>query len=419
MNKKIKFYLDKPKGKRTFILVSYYCKDGNFRYSTKESVEPINWDEVNQQTFFDKKVNAALFNIYTIIDKYISFCNRMGKTDIYKSDIKNELNEKLNRKEKNKIAKPEVSGKPENKLNHFFTCLEVIIKEAERGELLTPQLTKYTAGSIKNLKKTRNRLFEFNPNLDFSTIDIKIYHSFVNFCNHNNYSMNYTSALIKDWKTFMELAKKKKFSKNMIHRDKEFKRVDEESFQVYLNDEEIMKLYALDLSDNKYLEQIRDRYIINLYTGYRISDMKTFDLKNIQNDIITHTNIKTGKRVVAPIHNIITEILKKYEGKLPKQYVDQVVNKGIKEIAKKAGLTEVQYFTKTIGGVKIHISKEKWEMITNHTARRSLATNLLKHADFADVMPVMGMSLKTLQNYNKRSAEENARMLKNNPYFNK
>jgi integrase len=340
----------------------------------------------------------------------------MGKTEIYKKDLEKELNEKLGREERVKIQKPAVSSK-DPKLNHFYTCLNKIIEEIEKGLILTPKNTKYTSGTIRNLKKSKDTLFKFNPKLDFSTIDMNTYNDFVNWCNEQDYTLNYTGSLIKDWKTFMELAKKKGFSKSMIHKESDFKRIGEDSFQVYLNDEEIQQLYQYDLSNNKYLETIRDRFVINLYTGLRISDMKTLELKNIHKGIITHINRKTGKTVMMPVHPIVEEIIKKYGGELPRQYHENVVNKEIKKIAKKVGLKDPVHFTKTVGGIRHAFVKEKWEMITNHSARRSLTTNLLKHANIIDVMPVTGMSLKTLEKYNKRSAQENANMLKSNPFF--
>jgi hypothetical protein len=118
-----------------------------------------------------------------------------------------------------------------------------------------------------------------------------------------------------------------------------------------------------------------------------------------------------------PVHPIVEEIIKKYGGELPKQYHENVVNREIKKIAEAAKLNDPVHFTKTIGGIKQSFVKEKWEMITCHTCRRSLTTNLLKHASVIDVMPVTGMSLKTLEKYNKRSAQENANMLKSNPFF--
>lgn len=406
MNTKIAFYLDRPKAEKSFIFLRYHCKDGYLVYSTKISVPTSEWNEEAQETYFNKKVNAELFGISNIVEEYLLFCNRMGKKLIYRKEVRKELDERLNRPER------AVKG------SHFYDSLDKIIAEAEAGQLLTPKGTKYAAGTIRAMKKSKNRLHDALPHLNFSTIDLNAYNEFILYCHKQKYSLNYISALIKDWKTFMEIAYLKGWHSNMIHRHKEFKRVEEESYQVYLNEEEILALYEVEL-DTQIDNIIRDRYIINLYCGLRVSDMKTLHLRNIQNDILTHVNKKTGKRVMMPVHDMISTIIKRYGGKLPKQYHENVVNRYIKDIAKAAGITKLEHFSKTIGGVKQSFIKEKWEMITNHTARRSMTTNLLKHTDMQSAMPVTGMSLKTLQKYNKRSAEENAEMLKENKFFKK
>ena len=102
---------------------------------------------------------------------------------------------------------------------------------------------------------------------------------------------------------------------------------------------------------------------------------------------------------------------------MPHQYNEKIVNKEIKLIAKDAGLTEKIRYSKTIGGVTVNFIKEKWELVGNHTSRRSMATNLLKHINIQEAMPVMGMSIETLQHYNKISAEDNAKNIKSNPFF--
>jgi hypothetical protein len=84
-----------------------------------------------------------------------------------------------------------------------------------------------------------------------------------------------------------------------------------------------------------------------------------------------------------------------------------------------AGLKQLVRYSKTIGGVTKEFAVPKYKLITNHTARRSMVTNLLKEADAFDVMPIMGMSLRTIETYNKRTAEENARIMKNNSFFKK
>ena len=280
-----------------------------------------------------------------------------------------------------------------------------MINEAASGRLLTPKGGRCTAGTIANWKKTKARFSEFSPGITFDSLSLKSYHSFIDFCNQRGYAMSYTGKLINEIETFMQIGLAREWHKNSIHRHPLFKKLYEIIEQVYLDDQEIKSIYDLDLTFDKAIEVVRDRFIVNLYTGFRISDMKTLNLENIKADTITHINQKTGNKVVIPLYPIISDLIKKYNGDLPKQYNDVFVNATIKLIAQKAGITETIRFSKTVGGVKKQFIHKKWEMITNHTCRRSMAIGILNHTDLLSAMPVMGMSLKTLQLYNKRTAE--------------
>jgi integrase len=366
-------------------------------------VHASNWNNKTQQSN-DPEINNQLYQIKKNIDRYIEHCRKMDKP-VFKSDLKDELNFKLGRKVKKRI-------------NHFYENLDGIIEDAKSGKLLTPKSTKYAPSSIINFIKTRKALFAFNPNLEFSTITLHHYNEFLNYCTNKNYTPNYIGSFIKEWKTLMNIGAKRGYHNNLVHKHPDFKKPSEESHQIYLNEEEIDLLYQLDLTKNNKQEIIRDRFIINLYTGLRVSDMNTLNLKNFYKGNITHINKKTNKKVVIPIHPRITAIINKYGGELPKLFHQNTVNTEIKSIARKAGIRSPVHFSKTYGGVKQQFLKEKWEMVSNHTCRRSLTSNLLKYTDAQSVMPVVGMTMKTLQLYNKRSPEENAEMLANNKFFN-
>lgn len=408
MANKISFVLKDAKAeKETPIILRYYCKDGLLSYSTGQKILPTDWNEKIKRSYTNRFINDELNRIYNVVDRFIETQKKFGVHEISKAALKAELDEKENRV---KVIEAKT----------IFDYIEILIKEAEDGTLLIPKkLTRYSAGTIKNWKISKEMLKVFNPNMTFENVTLEMYFEFINFMNRRNYSKNYTGKFLKDWINFMGLGHVKKWHSNLIYKHPQFVKIREDSEQVYLDEDEIQTLLKLDLSDHKYYEVIRDRYVVNLYTGFRVSDMQTFTEENIQDGNIVHINQKTGKKVVIPVHPIIEEIMQKYDGKLPKQYCDQVVNREIKEICKKAGFTQKIRYTKTVGGVLKKLTAEKWQMISNHTCRRSMTTNLLKHVNMQDAKDVMGMSLKTLELYNKRSAEDNANLLKSNSFFRK
>lgn len=396
--------------KKTPINLKFTCSDGRLSYPIKHSIHPIDWNKEAQRAktnnVTNKTINKEIERLSTVCEQYQESCRIMAK-EVLTTDLKYELNG--------------VTLRTERKVNilTMFDYMDMIIADATSGKLLKPDGKKYTAGSLTNWKKGRRIISEFNPNLTFEEITLQTYHSFIAYCNNLKYTFNYTGDMIKILKRMMKIAMDNGWHTNIVYLHKDFKKLTEESFQIYLNDNQILSLYEVDLSARPSLETIRDRFIINTLTGFRVSDMKTISVDDIQNEIITQVNQKTGKKVAMPVHKIITDIIKKYDGKMPKQYAEAIINREIKTIGLMAGLTDKQTFTKTIGGTTKTFVKLTYQMITNHTARRTMATNMLKEVDAINVMPVMGMSMKTLIRYNKKTPEENAENLKKNPYFNK
>lgn len=114
---------------------------------------------------------------------------------------------------------------------------------------------------------------------------------------------------------------------------------------------------------------------------------------------------KTEKSVTIPISSRIEEIFVKYkkqtENIFPKSISDQKMNEYIKEIASKIDiLKHTVSFTTTINDKRVSISKAKFELITNHTARRSFATNaVIRGVPKTIIMAMTGH--KTETSFNK------------------
>ncbi|HYK57623.1 MAG TPA: tyrosine-type recombinase/integrase, partial [Flavisolibacter sp.] len=396
---------DKPDAREEVpvVLNIYLGRDRVKRVPIGKRVHPDNWDEAARQVK-GKSGNAALIN-----SLIVSKTNEV-LTTLVQSKIANDG--------KQVDAKKVLASKEKTGEHDFYLFAGKIMELCTSGGVLTPEGRKYTEGSIKNFGTAREKLREFLPTMTFENITLDTYRAFIVHCNLKGWSANYTGRIVKDWKRLMNIGNALHWHFNLIHKHADFKKTKEDSFQVALSEEEIKAILNVDLSGDRMREAIRDRYVISLYSGFRISDMKQLKESHFGKLGITQVNQKTKQRVVVPVHPIIKEILKKYKGELPRQYNDILVNREIKLIAKKAGINELIRFAKTIGGVRKEFVKKKYELITTHTARRSMATNLLEHVDLIDAMQVLGMSARTLQKYNKRTPERNAELLKDNPFFN-
>ncbi len=193
------------------------------------------------------------------------------------------------------------------------------------------------------------------------------------------YSNTMVEKIISQIKTFIRSARTQGFETSLEIESKNFSFVRDETLDTYHNEKEIDDIFDLDLSDNKRLEDVRDNYIIGLRTGLRISDLKRIhDFHFTTNRILITSTEKTGEFVEIPIHPQVKSILKKRNNQLPKIISEQKFNEYVKEVCKKAGITQI------ILGYKRNAKTNRKEkgyfpkyiLISSHTARRSFATNL-------------------------------------------
>lgn len=273
--------------------------------------------------------------------------------------------------------------------------------------------------------------------LTFEDIDIKFYNNFQEWFYKNKYSDNYFGAIIKIIKqAYREARDVDKLHKLDGISHKEFITVSLDTDNIYLTEQELLKIHNLAIDDKlvmeyfgeltprrieqriKILNLVRDRFLIGAYTGLRVSDFGRLREMNVSNKYIRIKTTKTGSETVIPIHPIIRKIFD--HGFDPQITVsDQKINAHIKDIAKMAMINEKVLINRHKAGKVEQLSKEKWEFVCTHTARRSFATNAYKSGvPTIAIMKITGHTKEsTFLKYIKISAEENAEMLYKHPFF--
>ena len=195
----------------------------------------------------------------------------------------------------------------------------------------------------------------------------------------------------------------------------------DESHNIYLSEEEIKRIYDLDVRDNSRMEQIRDLFIVGCYTGLRFSDLTQLNIESInqQKKVIKVKTQKTQELVIIPIKGMVATIIEKYKGHLPKLIDNQRMNYCLKELGVKAGINESFERVATKGGQRTREVFKKHELITVHTARRSFATNAyLQNVPSISIMKITGhRTERSFLKYIKISQEDNANKLINHPFF--
>ena len=219
----------------------------------------------------------------------------------------------------------------------------------------------------------------------------------------------------------MNEALDKKLTTNMEFKSRRFKKVSEESENIYLTEAELSKIYQKDFSKQKTLDRVRDIFIIGCYTGLRYSDLFTINNENLidkQTKLRIKTE-KTGELVIIPLHTYIKEIIKKHNGIPQYKITNQTMNESLKAIAEQSGIKENTLITSTQGTDTVTNSYKKYELVSVHTARRSFATNAyLNDIPTISIMKITGhRTEKSFLKYIKISQEDNANKLTKHSFF--
>lgn len=168
---------------------------------------------------------------------------------------------------------------------------------------------------------------------------------------------------------------------------------------LFLDKEEILALEELNLPYKSRKDTIRDLFVIGCYTGLRISDLKRLSphhIKKVNGERYIEIEMhKTSKPVSIPINEKLEKLLQKYtlpSGKYFPGIYDQDVNDEIKEIGKNVEiLQKTVLINSTENGVRVSKNIPKWQLLTNHTVRRSFATNkVFEGYPYAAIMLITG-----------------------------
>lgn len=194
---------------------------------------------------------------------------------------------------------------------------------------------------------------------------------------------------------------------------------------VFLSMNEITRIYYYKFEKQdkrKAKERIRDLFVLGCLTALRYSDYSTLTVDNLQDRYIVKRTKKTNVDVKVPAHDYILEIYSKYGGNIPGGLCIQYFNKYLKVIMKEIGLNDPITFSYTQGGKLVTVTREKWELISSHTARRSAATNmyLTGRMKTLEIMKLTGhQSEQNFFRYIRLTNDDTARSISGDMFFRK
>ncbi|MFR9500820.1 MAG: phage integrase SAM-like domain-containing protein [Rikenellaceae bacterium] len=423
----IKFSLKTPKEKRSLILMSVWTCGVRYRLSSGVSVETKLWNAKQQRV-------------------------RQATSNAEQASLDNERLDAVQAAAARTVAKIKLLHNPpsKEKLKEIYDV--ELCGERTPEEVVIPDFTDYMKIYIERYRETKspnttrsittvyNKLLEFEASrrkrIMFDAIDMTLYVELSTYCAKYGYRESYFATIIKVIKQVVREARSvDKFCSVDGIDAKGFTSSSGSVENIYLTDQELRKIYNLDLSLSRLQEIYPDSrasdlqrkaqsltiarafFLFGAYTGLRVSDFTRLADADISDRIRLKTR-KTGSEVVIPIHPIVAEIISS-EIDLKSPPSPQKLNDAIKEIAKIAGICDTVHITRTVGSRKITEKKQRWELVTNHTARRSFATNAYKAGvPTISIMRITGHTKEsTFMKYIKIGNEENAEALEQHPFF--
>ena len=373
-----------------------------------------------RNTVYGKEIYAILDAITAELEAEFTKGTALGTKDA-KKIIENVIYAEQ-RKRDEEARKAEAAKDAEAKRMTLNKYISRYIAEVEAGDRQTDKGTKYAPATIKSIKQALTIFEEFQKakrkRYDFNDIDMKFYQDYTAWLRKRDYAINSIGKCIKQLKVILFASESEGYHHNSLWKDKRFKgtRVDIDS--IYLTKEELDKLQAADISDLSEAHDIaRDIFMVGVWTAQRVSDYNNISKDDIQTHVIrsivdepdpenpgqtiakiqtrevTVINIrqkKTGARVAIPCSSDLKRILEKYNYQMP-HLEDQVINRYIKKVAERAGITEIVNIIKTNGGEEKEVPTKKCELIHTHTARRTGATLMyLSGMDVYDIIKITG-----------------------------
>lgn len=379
----------------TVIYIRYSLGDESIDISTKELIEPDYWDSKKQcvrktykgHTSINNYLQKVLMDV-EMIRLNIQVAGRIP----YPKEVKKQY---LN------VHNPLTIPAPinNNALDHWDNFIAYKLSKGEIGHR-----------SHKQYKSTLKFLTDYeeftDSKIQFDKIDISLYDNLLLYLyDHLGVNPNTAGNRIKQLKTFLAYAFDTELTTNA--KFKKFKKPSCEVSSVALNQEQLDKLFFLDLSNRPELEISLDLFLLGCSTGYRFSDFIEIKKEHIKGDFLIKRINKTQEQIRVPLNSYSRTIINKYPEGLPNvdDNYNGTMNLHLKEIARLAGFNDLHELTIYPGNKMQKVTRPMHEILSTHCARRTFASQSLQRGMLmTDVMKCTGhKDTKTFLKYVKTS----------------
>lgn len=393
----VNYYLDSRSNQAEKPIILYLRGLGKtLKFNTGEKINPKDWDSTKQiakRTYTGHpELNSYLSSLKEKIFKRIRLLNIENDIltfQMIRDDIQNLF----------EIKKP-IDGK-----KVFYESYKLFI-EAKKTERRFRTIQKYQTllDHLKAFEKDKRYTISFDK------INLQFYEKFTAYLIKDlGHSNNTIGKYISSLKTFLHWAVDQNYNSRLDFI--KFKIHNEKTDIVVLTEFELMKIYNLDFSKFKdlqnrsTLEKVRDVFLFQCFTGQRFSDIENLKRDDIKYDSWYLHTYKTKDIIEIPLTPLAKEILNKYKSdSQPLPVIShQKTNDMIKDVCKLAEIDEPLTLVRYSGNERIENVKPKYDFITTHTARRTFVTlSLEKGMKPETIMEITGhTNYKTFRKYVK------------------
>lgn len=410
-----RFHLRKPKAdKPTNIYLVCRINGKQVKLSTGVKVYPEHWNEEKQEAYISCRL-TELDNLNNTVanEKLAELKNSFLEYKYYLCQHPHEIEQGIELLRKF-IYKDNMAKKQESE-NAIHWLRDAIIKD---GNIKEPTRNDY-AKQVKFFEEFLQQIGKYP--ISFDDINLPLIKDYETYLFNKKVGDGKTTSTStvgnKVQKIIAILGRAEQQGKIDIHKtglDKYSKPKSRGSDdnEIYLTEEEIGKMYALELTGKE--EEVRDLFVLQCWIGQRFRDTQLINegIINDDGDIIEIVQEKRTHKVSIPLLPIAKEILDKYKGGLP-IFTNQTALNYLTKIGIKANITRLHTVVEDRGGKIITKQLPAYELIKTHTARRSFICNMLKRGyDAHLIMKITGHNdVESFQKYVKITSGDAAKLM--------
>lgn len=424
MSLTINFNLKSPSKEHSLIILVLRIDGRMLRMSTQQNVLTESFDKVKQRCFtskekFSMRENRQCEKVNKLLDEIASTASRIYNSSIPDSDLFGSLHSAIT--DLTGVKSKEKQILQMTPIEFFTHYIEQKRVDNQTGRYISER-TKVHQRTV--LKRLVNFISDKNLPDTFATFTSRYFdQQFTDWCySTKNYKQNTVYATYGVLKPLLNAARAEGFEFGDAYKSLRGKCYDTDA--IYLTEEEIRKIYQLDIPSligageidaKSTMEHTRDLFIISCWTGLRRSDINRLEKAtfNIKAKTISVTTEKTKQQVVIPMHPMVLAIHKKYNGRFPKLADRKHTNLHLRECARIAGIDDEIRIVENRGGKVSTLVYKKYQLVGMHTGRRSFATNMFKRRfPTISIMRLTGHTTEAnFLKYIKVTPEENALMM--------